>query len=250
VRDHFAGWRTYISPELADSEYAAGQALERLAGVAHIEQWPELHLAVSMRSFRSEKLSAFVKALLDLEKDRARTLLRDVTERYPVAVTRDLDEARRWIRAHARGSEQYGLVASSKAQRLKPYSVDVRVNVDPVQWFLGDRSDTRSSWYLEDAATEYQIQGLELDWVCVTWDADLSFDGRAWRHRSFNARGWQQIRSGQSYLVNAYRVLLTRARQGMVIFVPPGEQLDPTRDPEYYDATYEYLLEAGVPPVA
>ena len=146
--------------------------------MARVEQKSELHLAVSMRSFRSEKVSAFVKALLDVEKDTARDLLREVTERYPIAVSRDLEAAKRWVREHARGSERYGLVASSEAQRLKPYAVDIRVDVDPVHWFLNDATDTRSSWYLEDAATEYQIQGLELDWVCMTWDADLRFAGR------------------------------------------------------------------------
>jgi hypothetical protein len=248
VREHFPSWRAYISPELSDSEYAAGHALEKLAGVGRVEQNPDLHLAVSMRSFRSEKLSAFVKALLDVDRGRARNLLKEVTQRYPIAVSRDLDVAKRWIRSHARGSERYGLVASSEAQRLKPHAVDVRVNVNPVHWFLNDPSDTRSSWYLEDAATEYQIQGLELDWVCVTWDADLRFHERCWQHRSFNAKGWQNIRASvrQQYLVNAYRVLLTRARQGMVIFVPPGDRTDPTRPPEYYDPTYAYLRELGV----
>ena len=252
VREHFPTWRVYISPELFDREYAAGHALDRLTGVAHVEQRSELHLAVSMRSFRSEKVSAFVKALLDLEKGTAKELLSQLGGRYPIAVTRDLSSARKWIRSRARGSEQYGLVASSQAERLKPYAVDVRVNVDPVHWFLGDPTDTRSSWYLEDVATEYQIQGLELDWVCVTWDADLSLSGEAWRHRSFNAKGWQRIHSPErrQYLVNAYRVLLTRARQGMVIFVPPGEASDPTRLPEYYDPTFDYLIELGLPHIA
>jgi hypothetical protein len=251
VREHFPAWRAYISPQLSDSEYAAGHALEKLNGVAWVERNPELHLSVSMRAFRSEKLSAFIKALLDIDADRAHELLRHVAGRYPIAVTRDLDAAKRWTRRHARGSERYGLVASSEAQRLKPYAVDVRVNVDPVHWFLNDADDTRSSFYLEDAATEYQIQGLELDWICMTWDADLRFDGRKWQHWSFNAKGWQKINkvNRQHYLVNAYRVLLTRARQGMVIFVPPGDSADPTRPPEYYDATYAYLRDVGISPI-
>jgi hypothetical protein len=249
VREHFPGWRAFISPELSDSEYAAGHALDALGGVARVERRPELHLAVSMRSFRSERVSAFVKALLDLEIDHARELLCEVRERYPIAVTRDLNAAKQWIRRQARGSERYGLVASSEAQRLKPHAVDVRVDINPVQWFLNDANDTRSSWYLEDAATEYQIQGLELDWVCVTWDADLRFSGGRWQHRSFKGKMWQQIRRPmrQQYLVNAYRVLLTRARQGMAIFVPPGDDTDRTRAPEFYDATYAYLREVGVP---
>lgn len=248
VREHFPTWRAYISPELSDSEYAAGHALERLRGVARVEREKGLHLSASMRSFRTEKVSAFVKALLDLDDARARELLRDVSARYPIVMTRDLDAARRWVRAHARGSERYGLVASSEAQRLKPHAVDVRVDIDPVKWFLNGRTDTRSSWYLEDAATEYQIQGLELDWVCVTWDADLRMASGRWQHCSFRGDGWVRIHKAerQRYLVNAYRVLLTRARQGMVIFVPPGDRDDPTRRPEWYDEIHAHLAGLGV----
>ncbi len=250
VREHFPEWRAYISPELLDSEYAAGHALEKLHGLATVILEPSLHLSVSMRSFRSEKVSSFVKALLDIDTRQARALLAEVAIRYPIVVTRSLEVAKEWTRRNARGSERFGLVASSQAQRLKPYAVDVRVKVDPVKWFLNERDDIRSSFYLEDAATEYQIQGLELDWTCLTWD-DLRFNGHQWEHRTFNAKGWQRIRSAerQRYLLNAYRVLLTRARQGMVIFVPPGDSEDPTRLPEFYDSTYSYLREAGIPSI-
>lgn len=140
------------------------------------------------------------------------------------------------------------MVASSEAQRLKPHAIDIRVKVDPVQWFLSDSHDTRSSYYLEDAATEFQVQGLELDWVCVTWDADLRRHSGSWRFHSFRGKNWTNIHNEdrQRYLLNAYRVLLTRARQGMVIFVPPGEEADPTRKPALYDDTYLYLTEIGV----
>jgi hypothetical protein len=157
-----------VSPNLTDSEYAAQSVLERFEPGTSVVWDERLHLATSMRSFRSEEVSAFVKAVLDSDTASARALLREVKRRYPIAVTRDLARAKDWIRTHARGSERYGLVASSQAQRLKPHAIDVRVNVDPVQWFLNDRHDTRSSYYLEDAATEFQVQGLELDWVCVT----------------------------------------------------------------------------------
>ncbi len=248
VRDYFPRWRVYISPELTDSEYAAGHALEQLVGIAKVEKRPELHLSVSMRAFRSEKVSAFVKALLDVDSETARELLKEVAGRYPIVLTRNLDSAKRWVRAHARGSERYGLVASSQAQRLKPYAVDVRVTIDPVHWFLNDSEDTRSSYYLEDAATEYQIQGLEVDWTCVTWDADLRFDGKVWQHREFVSKAWRNIRAPerQKYLVNAYRVLLTRARQGMAIFVPSGDRADLTRQPEFYNSTYAYLRGLGL----
>jgi hypothetical protein len=163
-------------------------------------------------------------------------------------MTQDLARAKAWVHDHARGSERYGMVASSQAQRLKPHAIDVRVNVDPVQWFLNGRHDTRSSFYLEDAATEFQVQGLELDWVCVTWDADFRRDGEGWRYHSSRGEAWQTIHKEdrKRYLLNAYRVLLTRARQGMVIFIPPGEESDPTRSPAFYDSTYEYLRGLGV----
>jgi Schlafen group 3, DNA/RNA helicase domain len=244
----FRNWRVHVSPNLTDSVYAAQLALERLGALASVAWDERLHLATSMRSFRSEKVSAFVKAVLDSDTVAARALLREVAPRYPIGVTRDLGRARAWIRAHARGSERYGLVASSQAQRLKPHAIDVRVNVDPVQWFLNDRHDTRSSYYLEDAATEFQVQGLELDWVCVTWDADLRRHGNSWRYQSFRGDAWTTIHKEdrKRYLLNAYRVLLTRARQGMIVFVPPGDPSDPTRAPSFYDDTYQYFIGLGI----
>jgi hypothetical protein len=202
-----------------------------------------------MRSFRAENVSAFVKALLDCEQTKASEAFSLLADRYPIALTRDLAAAKRWVRAHARGSERFGLMASSKAQRLKPHAIDIRVNVDPVHWFLNEKTDTRSSYYLEDAATEFQVQGLELDWACVTWDGDLRFDGSGWSYHDFRGSQWQNIKNVENrrYLCNAYRVLLTRARQGMVLFVPPGDSEDDTRKPEYYDSTFEYLHSLGIP---
>jgi hypothetical protein len=245
-----AAWDIRVSPHLQDSEYAAGGALERAVerGLVHFEE--DLHLAVSLRSFRAESLSAFVKALLDLDRDAAQGHLARLGE-YPLAVTRDLQHARNWLRARARSSERYGLLASSKALRLKPHAIDVRVQVDPIHYFLGGPADTRSSWYLEDAASEFDVQGLELDWACVTWDADLRFAGDGWKFRDFRGERWTTIHSGenQAYLKNAYRVLLTRARQGLVIFVPPGDAADPTRDPAFYNATFDYLTGLGLPAI-
>ena len=245
----FQQWHVYISPELTDSEYAAGRAIDSVRERPHVYFDVNLHLAVSMRSFRAENVSAFVKAILDYETDVARDAFSRLRLRYPIALTRDLGRARQWIREHARGSERYGLVASSEAQRLKPHAIDVRVKVDPVHWFLNDRQDTRSSYYLEDVATEFQIQGLELDWVCVTWDGDFRFTNRGWAYHSFWGSSWRNIhkQERQSYLRNAYRVLLTRARQGMVIFVPKGEVEDPTRQSEFYDPTFRYLSGLGIP---
>jgi hypothetical protein len=249
VNVRYPHWHAYISSRLTDSEYAAGKALEAVA------RWPNahfddcLHLAVSMRSFRAENVSAFVKTLLDCERQQARAAFAGLDGRYPVVLTRDLNQAKEWTRSRARGSERFGLVASSKAQRLKPHAIDIRVDVDPVHWFLDGKDDTRSSYYLEDAATEFQVQGLELDWACVTWDGDLRFNGLGWSYHDFRGNRWCNIssRENQVYLRNAYRVLLTRARQGMAIFVPAGCGSDPTRLPSYYDTTFNYLVELNIP---
>lgn len=168
VKKSFPDWQMYISERLTDREYAAGKTVElvRERPRTHFDDRP--HLAVSMRSFRAENVSEFVKALLDCEKEQARHAFRQLAARYPMAITRDLNAAKQWIRSHARGTERYGVVASSKAMRLKPHAIDIRVSVDPVHYFLNGKDDTRSSYYLEDAATEFQVQGLELDWVCVT----------------------------------------------------------------------------------
>jgi hypothetical protein len=204
-----------------------------------------------MRSFRAENVSAFVKSLLDCDVHAARKHLGKHASRYPIVLTRDLNCAKEWVKHQARGSERFGLVASSKAQRLKPHAIDIRVDVDPVKWFLNERDDTRSSYYLEDAATEFQVQGLELDWTCVTWDGDLRYRDSNWTYHDFRGKRWCNIANAanKNYLRNAYRVLLTRARQGMVIFVPRGDEKDSTRSPEIYESTFRYLADLGLPQV-
>lgn len=248
VRRDFPHWHVHLSPHLRDSEYAAGDALGLLSGHKNVVTHESLHLAVSMRSFRAEHVSAWVKAMLDLDDEHARRSLARIRGQYPVVLTRDLCRAKAWLRRQARGSERYGLVASSQAQRLKPHAIDVRVDVKPVHWFLFPRDDVRSSYYLEDAATEFDVQGLELDWACVVWDGDFRHGESGWEHWSFRGSRWQRIKQAerQAYLKNAYRVLLTRARQGMVIVVPEGDAADSTRLPPMYDTTYEYLRGLGV----
>jgi hypothetical protein len=247
----FPEWEMFISSRLTDSEYAAGRVLELVRERPRTHFDDSLHLAVSMRSFRAENVSAFVKALLDCDKAGAKKAYAELATRYPMAITRDLNAAKRWIRERARGSERYGLVASSKAMRLKPHAIDIRVSVDPVHYFLNDRDDTRSSYYLEDAATEFQVQGLELDWVCVAWCGDFRFDNSGWSYHDFRGDRWCNIANADNrvYLRNAYRVLLTRARQGMVVFIPPGDTNDATRSPGFYDSTFQYLKDLGVPSI-
>jgi len=247
--EHFPHWELFISSNLTDSEYSAGRALDQLQAPARVHFDDSLHLAVSMRSFRAENVSGFVKAMLDCDRSAAQGHLSVLRGRYPIVVTRNIHKAKRWVLSRARGSERFGLLASSKAMRLKPHAIDVRVSVDPVIWFLNDREDTRSSYYLEDCATEFQVQGLELDWACVNWDGDFRYSADGWGYHDFRGRRWERVRSEQrqAYLRNAYRVLLTRSRQGMVLFVPPGDSADPTRLPKFYDPTFEYLCQLGIP---
>lgn len=243
----FLGWDIYISPSLMDSEYYAIEMINKLGKRANVSYKDELHLSVSMRSFRAERISLLIKQILDLDIDKACNTYEEAKEKYPIAITRDLKRAKQWLKEHARGSERYGIVVSSQAQRLKPHSIDVKSPMDPIHWFLDGKEDVRSSYYLEDVATEFSVQGLELDWCCVTWDADFRYSPNGWLYRSFVGDKWNKVNKAdrKKFLKNAYRVLLTRARQGMVIVVPPGDEEDATRDGSYYDPTYEYLKSVG-----
>ncbi len=251
VERRFAKWEVYVSPELGQGDAAAAAHKAQLRAREKLHEAPSLHLATSVRSFRSERYSEFVNRLLDLDLDGAKALLPQATARFPLRITRDLAAAKMWLRSRARGSERFGIVVSSEAQRLRPHAIDVRVKVDPVHWFLAGKEDTRSSYYLEDVATEFQVQGLELDWTCLVWDGDLRFSGETWTHHSFIGDRWTNIHKDdrRAYLVNAYRVLLTRARQGTVIVVPPGDANDPTRLPAFYDPIYGLIREVGVEPL-
>ncbi len=249
LQKDYPDWHVYVSNQLTDYEYTQGHDLFSKISAEKLTIQPDLHLSVSVRSFRSEKVSAFVKALLDVNPIEAQTLLADIQDNYPIVLTRSLEDARYWLRQKARGTERFGLVASSGAIRLKPFGIHVKSKIDPPNWFLNGKDDIRSSYFLEDAATEFDIQGLELDWSCVCWDADLRFDSGAWKYKNFRGTSWGNVNDATNrlYLKNAYRVLLTRARQGMVIFIPEGDPDDHTRQPEFYDQTAEYLMQCGIP---
>jgi hypothetical protein len=243
----FPDWQVYVSSRLVDSEYDAGNALKRLEKRKKVILHDHLHLSVSMRSFRAENLSLLVKNILDIDVNAARKNLELLKEKYPIVLTRDLLKAKSWLKQKARGTERFGIIVSSQAQRLKPYAIDIKSPMDPIHWFLDGKDDVRSSYYLEDVATEFHVQGLELDWACVTWDGDFRYSNGGWGHFSFSGNKWKNIKQPErkTYLKNAYRVLLTRARQGMVIVVPNGDSDDITRSPEFYDATFEYLADIG-----
>jgi hypothetical protein len=238
----------YLSSTLIEAEYRGGDTFDAMLARPNMHLSDGLHLATSLRSFRAENLSAFVREVLDIEVEGAKSALAELEGRYPIVLTRDLSSAKEWLRQQARGSERYGIIVSSQAERLKPHAIDVRVKTDPVQWFLGGSDDVRSSYYMEDVATEFQVQGLELDWACVVWDGDLRFGGDRWAHHQFRGAKWNRINKSerQRYLENAYRVLLTRARQGMVLVVPHGSDEDPTRARAFYDPTYDYLKSLGL----
>lgn len=250
----FNDWHVYMSDKLTEKEYADGKTLELLSiDNSHVHIEPSLHLSVSMRSFRAEKVSLFVHQLLSLQKEDAALTLKEL-QNYPIVLTRSLDDAKQWLKSHARGSERYGILASSRAERLKAISINVRYQPDFVHWFLEDASDIRSSNALEDTLTEFKVQGLEIDWACVAWDADLRLNKNhtKWEHYQLRSgTKWQNINKpiNREYQINAYRVLLTRARQGMVLVVPNGDYgvpPDETRKPEWYDGIYNYLKEIGI----
>lgn len=243
----FPNWHIYISPRLTDSEYGTEKVLGKIKAHKNVIYKEELHLSVSMRSFRAEHVSLLVKQLLDLRPEEAQVTLKKIQDKYPIVITRDLAKAKQWLKTQARGSERYGIVVSSQAERLKPYAIDVKSPVDPIHWFLDGKDDVRSSYYLEDVVTEFQVQGLELDWVCITWDGDFRYTKNGWDNWSFKGNRWQHIKKPelQNYQKNAYRVLLTRARQGMVIVVPSGDEEDHTRKSDFYDPVFEYLQEIG-----
>ena len=263
LNEQFPHWNIYISPKLTDPEYAEGKVNELLKDNPNVTYAESLRLGVSLRSFRAEKLSSFVHALLSFDNSAA-ALYAEIEDKYPIVLTRDMSKARKWLHDKVRGTERTGVLVTKESARFKPLAVHILPAGDEnaVHWFLEDKTDTRSSNYLEDAATEIQVQGLELDYTCLLWDADMRYKNGDWHFYRFNGQTkWvEQIGNTESkqelmkYMLNAYRVLLTRARAGMVICVPAGNPNktlngfweDSTRLPEFYDGTYQYLKSLGI----
>lgn len=246
LKARFFDWDVYFSSALLTGEYVS-QDID-LNIVSRAKVLPSLHLATSMRSFRAEKLSSFIHYLVAGQNVDAARIYETLRNVYPIKVTRDIAKAKAWARQQRRANESMGLLASSNGIRLKAEGIFVKNEIDPAKWFLSGIEDIRSAEFLEDVATEFDVQGLELDWCVVAWDADYRHNKNAFEHYEFKGSKWgvrhQLVR--KRYLENAYRVLLTRARQGMVIFVPEGDVSDKTREPEFYDHTYQYLLDCGI----
>lgn len=263
LNEQFPHWNVYISPKLTEPEYAEGKVNELLSENKHVTFDESLHLGVSLRSYRAEKLSAFVHALLSFDESASK-IYAEIKDHYPIVLTRDMAKAKHWLHEKVRGTERTGVLVTKESARYKPLGIHILPSGDEnaVHWFLEDKIDTRSSNYLEDAATEIQVQGLELDYTCLLWDADMRYENGKWTFYCFNGQTKWVRQTGstennmelQKYMLNAYRVLLTRARAGMVICVPAGNANktasdfweDSTRLPAYYDGTYQYLKSLGI----
>ncbi|MAM29803.1 MAG: hypothetical protein CMC13_12335 [Flavobacteriaceae bacterium] len=248
LRHHFPTWKIHYSNViLSNDNYLKLKEAQNWL-INNGNSHTELHLTVSVRSFRSEKLSDFVSSLLNLDIEEAKKVYSEIRELYPVVLSRNLTNSKKWLREQAKGSERIGIISSSGARRLKPLGVDVKNEISPPYWFLNTKEDIRSSYFLEDVATEFDIQGLEIDWACIAWGANFHKTKKGWKHQSFKGTKWQNINKeiDKEYLKNTYRVLLTRARQGMVIFIPEGSNIDQTRPKDFYDGTYKYLLSLGL----
>lgn len=250
LQKKFRNWHIYLSDKMTDSEYVGNSSIEELLTGCSYSLRPALHLGVSLRSFRSEKLAEFVKLLLDNEPSAAAAVYSELSIHYPIILTRDLDKAKEWIRKKARGTERYGLLASSEGKRLRGIGIWVPSVINHVGWFLNEKDNVDSSYFLEVAASEFKVQGLEIDYSILAWDADLRRSGKGFDYFKFRGTRWNHVNNmqQQKYLKNAYRVLMTRARQGMIIFVPSGTdpEDDPTRDSAFYDDIYKYLRSCGI----
>ena len=248
LKEHFSAWEIYLSDRMTDSEYVGDSTIDQLLGSRRYHVIPELHLGVSMRSFRSENQSTFVKALLDCDIEGAATIYKELKEKYPIVLTRNLDVAKNWVREKSRGSERYGIMATSAAERLRTRGIWAANEIKPVKWFLEGKDDVDSSFYLEVTATEFAVQGLEIDYGIVAWDGDVRYENEGFTYKRFTRNMWCNVNKEERrrYMKNAYRVLLTRSRQGMVIYVPEGNKYDVTTAPELYDGTYQYLKKIGI----
>lgn len=247
IRNKYKNWDVYISDKIIEEEYLKGKNFNELVKDINYIEKENLHLSVSLRSFRSEKVSNFVKLLLDNDIPNASELYKEIRKDYPIFLTRDINTAKIWIKSKAKGSERYGMIASSGAKRLRKYGIWIQNKVEAEKWFLNPKNDIRSSYFLEETATEFDIQGLELDWTIVCWDANLRYN-QNFEYYNFTGDSWKNINKEEIrvYLKNAYRVLLTRARQGFIIFVPQGDSEDETMQTKFYDGVYNYLKNIGI----
>ena len=252
--EKYSDWELFYSPAIFNQTEDKNIDQELIAGCTRCHEAWELHLKTSVRSFRADKQCQFVDAILDNDPEKAKFIYAQIADKYPVYIVRDYSAAKAWVKSQVRGSQRCGVLASSSAQRLKPEGIYVPTNIDVKSWFLAPSDDLRSSNMLEVVASEFKVQGLEIDWAIVCWDADLRRkDKSCWDYYGFRGTKWFRRKQPelQRYLVNAYRVMLTRARQGMVLFVPRGvdPEIDSTRNSAFYDDIFNYLKSCGIPEI-
>lgn len=244
--ENYPDWKVYVSDQINDEEYSWGYDFSKILNSSRSTLNPDLHLSVSLRSFRSENLSNYINAIIDCDVNKALTLKESLKD-YPLKITRDINKAKEWLKSVARGTERYGLVAQTSDKRLQAEGVLLKDNIEVEHWFLADKDDIRSSFFLETVADEFIVQGLEIDWAGVCWDGSLRKIKEGWDYFNFVGSNYQKRKriDSQKYLLNSFRVLLTRARQGLIIFIPKGNNSDHTRLTKFYDPTYEYLIDCG-----
>lgn len=247
LRSKFREWEVYVSNNLKE-EYLINNEWKDMIGGLNVKEIEDLHLSISLRSFRTPDLADFIKATLDLDIKTAKQIYEKIKYKYPIRITRDIKLAKEWVKNKSMGSQKYGLLAASGALRLKPEGIFVKNKIDVCNWFLNNKEDVRSCYALEDVVTEFDVQGLEVDYSIVCWDADFRIIDGKWSYKRFHGSNWINILKNEDklYLKNTYRVLLTRARQGMIIFIPKGFREDITRQPKFYDGTYNYLKQIGL----
>ncbi len=247
-KNKFKDWNVHYSNLITESKNYIRTKEQRSWLIENAKSETELHLSVSVRSFRSEKLSSFVHELLEVNIEKSKQLYSEIKNDFQILITRDLAKAKNWIRNKAKGSERTGLIASSGARRLRPLGIDVKNEISAPNWFLNDKEDIRSSYFLEEIATEFDIQGLEIDWSCLAWGANFYLKNNSWKYQNFKGTKWMNINQeiSKEYLKNTYRVLLTRARQGMIIYIPRGSEIDHTRPSEFYKETWKYFKDIGI----
>ena len=249
LRRSYPDWKVYVSNKITEEEYVGNNSFDKLIEGLNCKTVEELHLSISLRSFRSEKVANFVHHLLNNEKEQAAAIYQEIKKVYPICMTRDLNTAKEWIKKQTEGKNcRYGLIASSQAKRLRAEGIWVECKCKPEKWFLEEKNDIKSSYFMEEVATEFDIQGLEIDYALVGWDADYRYENGHFECYKPSGSKWQTINKedNRRYLKNAYRVLLTRAREGFIIFVPKGDDSDNTRLCKYYDELWEYLKDIKI----
>ncbi len=256
--DERGSWSVFAPPDVIAEGTSAGTfTLGKLPPEVALTIEPRLQLLVPQRSYRSPSLSLWVDHVLAGDSVAAMEIARELTD-YPLVLSRALPEAKSWLRAKGRGERRYGLLASSGARRLRADGIGVTLSasdgIEIAHWYLNAPGDIRSSHALEVPANEYTSQGLELDFACLCWGGDLlwSNSANAWALSRLSGTTWQQIQNqpARRFLKNSYRVLLTRAREGLILWVPRGDDSDPTRPSEPLDATARFLVRCGARPLA